>query len=97
MAERVTMSPEAVAEARALLAAAPLGGGRPNTVLRIGIGSCGLRRPVAAPAPAPEPGDERLEVEGLPLAIAPTLSGTFHITVGRGRFGAWLEVAHRPG
>jgi hypothetical protein len=97
VAGRVTMTPEALAEARALLAAEPLGGGPRNTVLRIAVGSCGLRRPVAAPAPAPEPGDERLEVEGVPVAIAPTLGGTFHITVGRGRFGAWLEVAHRPG
>ena len=97
MAERVTMSTEALAEARALLAAAPLGGGRPNTLLRIAVGSCGLRRAVAVPAPAAEPGDDLLEIEGLPLAIASTLGGTFHITVGRGRFGAWLEVAHRPG
>ncbi len=89
------MSPEALEEARALLAAAPLGGGPRNTVLRIAVGSCGLRRAVAAPAPAAEPGDERLEVAGVPLAVASTLGGTFHITLGRGRFGAWLDVEHR--
>jgi Fe-S cluster assembly iron-binding protein IscA len=92
---RVTMTPEAVQEAKALLAAEPLDGVR-NTVLRIEVGSCGLRRPVAAPAPRPEPGDEVLEVEGVPVAIAATLAGNFHITVGRGRFGAWLNVEQRP-
>ena len=92
MAARVTLTPEAVDEARALLAADPLDGQRPK-VLRIGIGSCGLRRPVAAPAPT-EAGDETLEVEGIAMAIAATLPGTFHITVGRGRFGAWLNVEH---
>ncbi len=94
MAGRVTFAPEAVEEARALLTADPLDGVR-EKVLRIGIGSCGLRRAVAAPAPV-EPGDETLTVEGIPVAIAGTLTGTFHITVGRGRFGAWLNVEHHP-
>ena len=92
---RVTMSPEALEEARALLTAAPLDG-EANTLLRIAIGSCGMRRAVCAPAPRPEPGDEQLVVDGIPFAIAETLSGAFHLTVGRGRFGAWLNVEHRP-
>ena len=92
MGERVTFTPEAAEEARALLAAEPLDGVR-NRVLRIGIGSCGLRRAVAAPAPV-EAGDATLTVDGIPLAIASTLPGTFHITLGRGRFGAWLNVEH---
>ena len=91
----MTLTPEALAEARALLAAEPLGGEPRPTVLRIAVGSCGLRRAVAAPAAAPEPSDERLDVEGLPVCIAETLSGTFHIGLGRGRFGAWLDVEHR--
>ena len=89
------MSPEAVEEARALLATPALDGVA-NTVLRIAIGSCGMRRAVCAPAPKPERGDEQLVVEGVPFAIAETLTGTFHLTVGRGRFGAWLNVEHRP-
>jgi len=92
---RVTMTAEALEEARALLAAEPLGGAPRNTVLRIAVGSCGLRRPVAAPAPAAEPADARLEVDGVPVAIAETMAGSFHITVGRGRFGAWLDVEQR--
>ena len=92
MAARVAFTPEALEEAKALLAAEPLDGVK-NRVLRIGIGSCGLRRAVAAPAPV-EAGDETLVVDGVPMAIAPTLTGTFHITVGRGRFGAWLNVEH---
>jgi|GEM_PF-3723449 len=94
MAVRVTFTPEAVEEAKALLAADPLDGVK-DKVLRIGIGSCGLRRAVAAPAPV-EAGDATLTVEGIPMAIAGTLPGSFHITVGRGRFGAWLNVEHRP-
>lgn len=90
------MIPEAADEARALLATEPLEGGPRNTVLRIAIGSCGLRRAVAAPAPKPDPGDDLQEVDGIPFAIAETLTGTFHLTVGRGRFGAWLNVEHRP-
>ncbi len=92
---RVTLSPEAVVEAKALLAADGLDGVDPaRRVLRIGIGSCGLRRPVAS-ATLPEPGDERLEVDGMPIAIASTLTGEFHLGVGRGRFGAWLTVEQR--
>ncbi len=90
---RVTFTPEAAEEARALLVAARESGG-PDQVLRIGIGSCGLRRAVAAPAKV-EVGDEQLSVEGIPLAIASTLPGAFHLTLGRGRFGAWLNVEHR--
>ena len=94
--DRVVLTPEAVREARELLTADSLDGVR-NKVLRIAVGSCGLRRPVAAPAPA-EPQDERLVVDGLPVAIAPTLQGVFRVTVGRGRFGAWLNVEHeQPG
>lgn len=93
MAVRVTWTAEAAEEARALLAAPSLDGVG-HKVLRIGIGSCGLRRPVAAPAPV-EAGDETLEVDGVPVAIAGTLTGTFHLTLGRGRFGAWLNVEHR--
>ena len=90
MDSRVTLTPEAVEECRSLLEAVGLDGRR-APLIRIGIGSCGLRRPVAAPG-APEPGDTLLEVEGLPFAIASTLSGNFRIGVGRGRFGAWLEL-----
>ena len=94
--DRVALTPEAVQEARELLGADSLDGVR-NKVLRIAVGSCGLRRPVAAPA-LPEAEDERLVVDGLPVAIASTLRGTFRVTVGRGRFGAWLNVEQdQPG
>lgn len=89
---RVTFTPEAFAEAKALLAANSLDGIAPERkVLRIAVGSCGLKRPVAAPA-VPEQGDACLEVDGLPVAIASTLHGDFHVGVGRGRFGAWLTL-----
>lgn len=89
------MTPEAVAEARALLAADSLDGvPKERRVLRIGVGSCGLNRPVASPS-VPEPDDELLEVEGIPVAIASTMRTDFHIGVGRGRFGAWLVVEER--
>ena len=90
MAERVILTPEAVEECRSLLAQVGLDGTR-APLIRIGIGSCGLRRAVAAPGKA-EPGDMLLEVEGIPFAIASTLPGNFRIGVGRGRFGAWLEL-----
>jgi hypothetical protein len=92
---RVTFTPEAVAEAKALLAAPSLDGLDPEKrVLRIGIGSCGLRRPVATVA-LPEPEDERFEVDGIPVAVAPSLKGELVVGVGRGRFGAWLTVEER--
>lgn len=91
MSDRVTLTPAAIAECRSLLAQEGLDGTR-APVIRIGIGSCGLRRPVAAPG-KPEPGDTLLEVEGIPFAIAATLPGNFRIGVGRGRFGAWLELS----
>ncbi len=90
MADRITLTAEALAECRSLLAQEGLDGTR-APLIRIGIGSCGLRRPVAAPG-KPEPGDALLEVEGVPFAIASTLPGNFRIGVGRGRFGAWLEL-----
>ncbi len=89
---RVTLTPEAIVEAKALLQSESLDGVDPaRRVLRIGIGSCGLRRPVAS-ATLAEPDDERLEVAGIPIAIAASLSGCFRIGVGRGRFGSWLTV-----
>ena len=90
MADRVTLTSEALEECRTLLAQEGLDGTR-APLIRIGIGSCGLRRPVAAPG-KPEPGDTLLEVEGIPFAIASTLAGNFRVGVGRGRFGAWLEL-----
>ncbi len=90
MEDRIQLTPEAVAECRELLKADRLDGERPDCI-RIGVGSCGLRRPVAAPGAA-EPGDQMLQVEGIAFAIAPTLAGRFRIGVGRGRFGAWLEL-----
>jgi hypothetical protein len=83
---RVTLTAEAVAEFQAWRAA-----GRAR-VLRIGRGGCGLRRPVAAAAAEPEPGDALLEVDGLPVAVAPTLGGAYRVTVSRGRFGTWFDV-----
>ena len=88
----VTIAPEALDEVRTLMAADGLDGIAPERrVLRIGIGSCGLRRPVAAPS-LPEAGDSRLVVEGIPVAVASTLDGDYRIGIGRGRFGAWLTV-----
>ena len=88
----VRIAPEALPEVRSLLAADGIDGVAPERrVLRIGAGSCGLRRPVAAPS-LPEAGDARLEVEGIPVAVASTMNGHYLVGVGRGRFGAWLTV-----